>query len=545
MRSSSSSALEAALAERYMDIVHVASTVGAECYRATHEKTAEQVFIKIVNSVRFRREVNALQLTDRQQLVVPFDAFYQDGETAVVVYPWCPHGTLRGILQREKYIGVVHARKLAEDLLKGIESMHANRLSHCDIKPENIVIHLQSDGSYRFALTDFGSSATFGDLASRSWRGGSPAYEAPESVNGRSGPGCDLYSAGVVLFEAMKGCVPFQGMPHEIFRRAMTEFPSLAFIEDCRLRLLVCMLLQKDPGDRPNDAAAALTVLDQEKRGETFQVPARDCELIPGLSLVSPSPDVGDYTWTGCDEQGRYTAFGRLPRLSLYDDHGRWQGSVDWHGVAPVWHRSQIWYLLGADLLVWDVRSGRHAFFGALGFIPELIDVDDQNVAWIAHDHILLLARNEPTARPKTVKLSGYLKSSSLALSGDRLVVVSGTSDNDLLVFSCNLELIWRSTVDGVIFEARIDSSGWILVLYREFQRPGRWVVAAFGDAPQPVIVTLPQGILRATLSSIGVFVWTKCGSFLYWPAGTGFERREWHPKRSSEGVSEQPLVNF
>jgi serine/threonine protein kinase len=82
---------------------------------------------------------------------------------------------------------------------------HQNQVYHCDVKPANILLHV--DG--RVLLTDFGVA----HLASSQELGGTVPYMAPEQFTGDAIDACtDIYSIGVTLYELLSGGeIPFRG----------------------------------------------------------------------------------------------------------------------------------------------------------------------------------------------------------------------------------------------------------------------------------------------------------------------------------------------
>jgi serine/threonine protein kinase len=90
---------------------------------------------------------------------------------------------------------------LAEDLLSGLEAIHAEGIVHRDVKPSNIFL---VDG--RAMLGDFGV-ALVGDerITATEVSVGTPRYQAPEQRYGQATKRTDLYAAGLVLYEACTG----------------------------------------------------------------------------------------------------------------------------------------------------------------------------------------------------------------------------------------------------------------------------------------------------------------------------------------------------
>lgn len=101
------------------------------------------------------------------------------------------------------------ARDIAAELLDALRAAHAAGVVHRDIKPENLI--LPEGGNPAVKLLDFGVSKA-GEAVSLtpSTFPGSPLYAAPECYAGDVvGPGADVYSAALVLYELFTGQYPF------------------------------------------------------------------------------------------------------------------------------------------------------------------------------------------------------------------------------------------------------------------------------------------------------------------------------------------------
>lgn len=142
---------------------------------------------------------------------------------AVIDYGIDAHGTAYCATRRAKGVhldALLFDRRLAPAiaveialrLLEGLAACHRAALLHRDIKPRNVIVHLDESGSslHAVTLTDVGITETLNDddtcLERMGWRGDSLRYMAPERVEGlgvteRS----DLYSVGVLLYEMLVG----------------------------------------------------------------------------------------------------------------------------------------------------------------------------------------------------------------------------------------------------------------------------------------------------------------------------------------------------
>lgn len=102
--------------------------------------------------------------------------------------------------------------KLFRSVCEAVQYAHGQAIIHRDLKPSNILV--KNDGSVR--LLDFGiakhldSVDASDDLTRTGPRLMTPAYAAPEQIRGeRVGVHTDVYSLGVILYELLAGCLPF------------------------------------------------------------------------------------------------------------------------------------------------------------------------------------------------------------------------------------------------------------------------------------------------------------------------------------------------
>ncbi|HZY87608.1 MAG TPA: protein kinase, partial [Gemmataceae bacterium] len=119
-------------------------------------------------------------------------------------------------------LAVREAAVLVETLARAMHAAHEQGIVHRDLKPANILLSFSRDpkgsGSRLNGavpkVTDFGLARSLTAGSSRLTRSGAvlgtPAYAAPEQVEGAAGLPADVYALGAILYECLTGRPPFQ-----------------------------------------------------------------------------------------------------------------------------------------------------------------------------------------------------------------------------------------------------------------------------------------------------------------------------------------------
>ena len=161
---------------------------------------------------RFRREARAVAQLQHPHIVTVLDSGEHDGMPFIVL-EYVDGETLKERIRRVGRLTVTEAVAFAIEVARALDAAHAHGIVHRDVKPQNIL--LDPEGGAK--LTDFGI-ARFGQEVALTQGGhvlGTTDYVAPEQALGQGVTGqSDIYSLGVVLFEALTGSVPFTADSH-------------------------------------------------------------------------------------------------------------------------------------------------------------------------------------------------------------------------------------------------------------------------------------------------------------------------------------------
>jgi serine/threonine protein kinase len=168
---------------------------------------------------RFEREAQAVAKLRHENILEIFDYAAKEESEAYIVTEFIDGQTLKQFFTDRPITFPEVGAMIMLQVCRALAHAHAGGILHRDVKPENIMI--RSDGVVK--LMDFGISHMV-DLERLTVTGqllGSPAYMAPEHVEGRPLDfRTDVFAAGIVLYQLTVGKLPFEGKnPHEVLKR--------------------------------------------------------------------------------------------------------------------------------------------------------------------------------------------------------------------------------------------------------------------------------------------------------------------------------------
>lgn len=239
-------------------------------YAAVHVGLGHEVAVKVLRGAaakdgseiaRLRREAYIQTHVENRNVVRVLDLDQMPDGSIYVVMERLHGRTLADKMAKDGLVGPGLALKVLADVCRGLAAVHDKDVVHRDLKPGNIF--LCDDGTAK--VLDFGMSklASAEALTQEGYTLGTPEYMAPEQCIGAAvEPRTDLYSLGVVVYEAMTAQLPISS-PN---RRELLDLHQRKIPDSMRtlrpdlpipaeLDRLVMQCLAKKIVDRPASAA--------------------------------------------------------------------------------------------------------------------------------------------------------------------------------------------------------------------------------------------------------------------------------------------------
>ena len=260
--------------DEYRIVARVGGGGFSHVYRAMHVRSELPVALKLLtqpiehaDSQRAITEARSAAAIRHPNVVQVYDFGTTDERRPYIVMEY-----LDGTSLAQRWHGPVPADQVvpvAIDILRGLRAAHKLGIVHRDLKPANVFIAKE-----RAVIVDFGLAKLITDPNRPNFTVtgetvGTPRYMSPEQIQGKPIDGrSDLYSLGVMLFEAIAGEPPFDAASTYQLFTAHVENPPPALPRGVPRRLVAVIdrALAKDPGERYADADEMRRALDGKRR---------------------------------------------------------------------------------------------------------------------------------------------------------------------------------------------------------------------------------------------------------------------------------------
>ena len=211
--------------DRYTIVTRLGVGGMGTVYQAVDSRVGQPIALKVLRKdvasqpqvvATLSREVALAQQLNHPNLL-GIRHFEARGEAPYVVMELMDGGDL------EEHLAAAGGRlelpevlRVMEGLLAGLEALHAQRIAHLDIKPQNVL--LGRGGAVKIA--DFGISSRLRDQRGGHMVAGTAEYAPPEQLAGQScDVRADIYALGIMLHQLVTGRFPFAGRDADEARR--------------------------------------------------------------------------------------------------------------------------------------------------------------------------------------------------------------------------------------------------------------------------------------------------------------------------------------
>ena len=233
----------------------------ATVYRGLDEVLGRTVAIKTMLpqyasdpsfAARFKQEAQAAAALQSPYIVSVYD-WGKDADTYYIVMEYLRGTDLKSGIRKHGALDCKKVAQIGSQIAQALSVAHKHDIIHRDIKPQNIMV--QPDGNIK--VMDFGiARAKNSHLTQDNSVLGTAHYVSPEQTQGKElGPTTDIYSLGIVMYEAATGQVPFQGDDAiSVALKQVNEQPKppsqLNPAVDPSLESIILKCMQKNPAAR-------------------------------------------------------------------------------------------------------------------------------------------------------------------------------------------------------------------------------------------------------------------------------------------------------
>jgi len=258
------------IAGRYRIIALLGKGGMGEVYRADDLTLGQAVAMKFLPEEatsdegmleRFKNEVRIARRVSHPNVCRVFDVGEIDGATFFSM-EYTDGEDLASLLRRIGRLPQDKAVEIAQQTCAGLSAAHAKGVLHRDLKPANIML----DGRGQVVITDFGLAGVADEIRGSEVRSGTPAYMAPEQIEGREVTMLsDIYALGLVLYEIFTGKRAFAEKTEGAVRghdgRTLRRPSSVVKDLDPVIEKVIMRCLEENPASRPPNALAVSAAL--------------------------------------------------------------------------------------------------------------------------------------------------------------------------------------------------------------------------------------------------------------------------------------------
>ena len=322
-------------------------------------------------AARFKQEAQAAAALQSPFIVSVYD-WGKDNDTYFIAMEYLRGTDLKSGVRKHGALDCKKVAQIGSQIAQALSVAHRHDIIHRDIKPQNIMV--QPDGNIK--VMDFGiARAKNSHLTTDNSVLGTAHYVSPEQTQGKPlGPTTDIYSLGIVMYEAATGVVPFDGDDAiSVALKQVNEQPVPPSARNPRvdqaLERIILKCMQKDPKNRFQTAEEVFKVLRDYLAGKmtevnnaTTQMPVMATNAVSPLNSTTALPHIANSA-----KKKKKSATHRA-QLRAQEDERRHKNKV----IAGV---------LGAALVLIAIIVALVSYFmgqGATQEVPNLLNLTQQ-----------------------------------------------------------------------------------------------------------------------------------------------------------------------
>jgi len=257
-----------------------------DVYAGEHPVIGKRAAIKVLHKKfttqadvvsRFQTEAKAVNKIRHRNIIDIFSLGQLPNEQHYCIMELLEGETLEELLERRGKLSLEEAYPILKGVADGLDAAHAEGIAHRDMKPDNVFVAREKDGTVLAKILDFGVAKLLNEEASTHKTGtgmtiGTPLYMSPEQARGRKvDPRADVYAFGIVIFQMLTGKVPFNGeTAMDVLLMHISDAPpNLSEVGEglpAALDPPIRKMLEKKAKDRTPSAGVALRALMQAAR---------------------------------------------------------------------------------------------------------------------------------------------------------------------------------------------------------------------------------------------------------------------------------------
>jgi serine/threonine protein kinase len=297
--------VKAALKEEYEIVQELGRGGMAIVYKARERQLERDVAIKVLPFSlafdaefveRFQREARTSAKLEHPN-IIPIYRVGRSGRVIYFVMKFLRGESLSERLEKQESLSPEEIGKILAQTAGALGYAHKNGIVHRDIKPDNIMF----DETGHAILTDFGiaKAATGTRLTGTGMSIGTPHYMSPEQARAQTLDGrSDIYSLGVVAYQCLAGCVPFDGEDSFSigYKHIMEDLPEpeMKTVGQRSLFQIIQRMLAKAPEDRFQSAEELVAALEGKRpvmaKAPAIPRPAGPAKTTPPQPPVTARP---------------------------------------------------------------------------------------------------------------------------------------------------------------------------------------------------------------------------------------------------------------